>query len=346
MCPDRIRRYLGFNDRLFTALGIPIMGMLIPLIFGGREFSDGTVYWVDAAFSTAYAGLYWVVARELMIRLHRRFPEPEQLRYRIVWLAVFFVPFILAVCGLSYWLIPSSVENGQPIYQTVLMSALLTALIATIYESIYLLSRLRDIQVEREQLLREKIQTELEALRNQVNPHFLFNSLNALADLIHEDAHRAEQYVQELSKVYRYVLEIQQRELIRLHEELAFLDSFLFLLRTRFGDKLQVEFDIPEGLKSRWIVPLSLQLLFENAIKHNVVSAARPLKVRVRAEGYDLVVSNNLQVKPHPEASTGKGLDNLRNRYRLLGERVVEAVSSATEFRVTVPTLAAEIPEV
>lgn len=345
MCPDRIRRYLGFNDRLFTALGIPIMGMLIPLIFGGREFSDGTVYWVDAAFSTGYAGLYWVVARELMIRLHRRFPEPEQLRYRIIWLTLYLVPIILFVCTASKLLIPEDPAFTQPLYQTILMSALLCALVSTIYESIYLLSSIRDIQVEREQLLREKIQTELEALRNQVNPHFLFNSLNALADLIHEDAQRAEKYVQELSKVYRYVLEIQQRELIRLHEELAFLDSFLFLLRARFGDKLQVEFDIPEDLKSRWIVPLSLQLLFENAIKHNVVSAARPLKVRVRAEGYDLVVSNNLQVKPHPEASTGKGLDNLRNRYRLLGERVVETVSSATEFRVTVPTLAAETPE-
>lgn len=344
MRASRLRQLFGFDDRPFTALGIPVMGLLIPLVFGGHRMSDGYGYWIDAAFSTGYAGLYWLVARQAMLRLHRRFPEPEQLRQRVGGLAAVMVPFILAICGLSYTLLPQGAQNVMPFYQSVLMSALLTALVATIYESVYLLSRIRDIQIERERLLREKIQTELEALRHQVNPHFLFNSLNALADLIHEDAGRAERYVQELSRVYRYVLEIQRRELIRLQEELDFLDSYLYLLRTRFGDKLRVELDIPDALRHRWIVPLTLQLLFENAIKHNVVSAARPLLVTVRAEGANLVVSNNLQVRPHPEPSTGQGLDNLRNRYRLLGERVVEAVATAAEFRVTVPTLAAEGP--
>jgi LytS/YehU family sensor histidine kinase len=344
MRAPQLRRLLGFDDRPFTALGIPVMGLLIPLVFGGHRMSDGYGYWIDAAFSTGYAGLYWLVARAVMLRLHRRYPQPEELRQRVAGLAAVMVPFILVICGLSHLLLPDDPQFTQPFYQTVLMSALLTALVATIYESVYLLSRLRDIQIEREQLLREKIQTELEALRHQVNPHFLFNSLNALADLIHEDADRAERYVQELSRVYRYVLEIQRRELIRLQEELDFLDSYLYLLRTRFGDKLQVDLDIPDALRHRWIVPLTLQLLFENAIKHNVVSAARPLRVTVQAEGDRLVVRNNLQVRPHPEPSTGKGLDNLRNRYRLLGERVIEAAATAAEFRVSVPTLGAEGP--
>jgi sensor histidine kinase YesM len=333
---DTLIRHLGFDDRLFVALGIPLTGMLIPVVFKGEAF-NGTPYWMDGAIASVYTALFWLLARGIMLKLHRRYRQPEELRQRLTWLVGIMVPVIVLVSW-GGCKIPGQGE-APPLSQLILMSSFISALIIAIYEGIYLFSRLRDIQVDREKLLREKIQTELEALRNQVNPHFLFNSLNALADLIHEDADRAERYVQELSKVYRYVLEIQQRELIRLHEELDFLDSFLFLLRTRFGDKLQVALDIPENLKTRWIVPLSLQLLFENAIKHNVVSAARPLTVTVRSEGYDLVISNNLQEKPSPEASTGKGLDNLRNRYRLLGDRVVEAVKGATDFEVRIPTL-------
>jgi sensor histidine kinase YesM len=337
--------HIGFDDRLFTLLGIPLLGMLIPVVFGGIGIKAGQLYWVSAAISGGYTAIYWFTARALMIRLHRIYPEADQLGLRVRWLAILFVPFIVAICGLSYVLIPSDYSGGSDFLQSVLMSTILTVSVAGIYESVYLLHRFREVQLEREQLLRERVQTELEALRNQVNPHFLFNSLNTLADLISEDPLRAEQYVQELSKVYRYVLEIQTRELIPMQEELDFLHSYLYLLRTRFGDKIQVHFAIPESLHSRHIVPLSLQLLFENAIKHNVVSEARPLHIEVFSEnGADLMVRNNLQPRQLPagsqDPSTKKGLDNLRNRYRLLANRMVETVATASSFTVVVPTLA------
>lgn len=336
--------HIGFDDRLFTALGIPLIGILIPIVFGGIYFDEGAFYWINAAVSCLYTAIYWFTARALLIRLHRRYPEAEQLGLRVRRLAVLFIPFIIAVCLLSYLLVPEEYGGKSNFLQSVLMSTILTVSVASIYESVYLLHRYREVQLEREQLLRERVQTELEALRNQVNPHFLFNSLNTLADLISEDALRAEQYVQELSKVYRYVLEIQTRELIPMQEELDFLHSYLYLLRTRFGDKIQVHFAIPESLYNRHIVPLSLQLLFENAIKHNVVSEAKPLHIEVYSEnGLDLVVRNHVQPRQLPvngqDHSTKKGLDNLRNRYRLLANRTVETVVSTTTFTVVVPTL-------
>ncbi len=339
-------RHIGFDDRLFTALGIPVIGLLIPVVFGGVYFDEGAYYWSNAGISAIYTSIYWFTARFMMIRLHQRFPNAEQLGLRVRWLAAMFIPFILTICTLSYFLIPEQSPEEQNFLQSVLMSAILTTSVASIYESIYLLNRYREVQVEREQLLREKVQTELEALRSQVNPHFLFNSLNTLADLISEDPVRAEQYVQELSKVYRYILEIQSRELIPMQEELDFLHSYIYLLRTRFGDKLQVRFAIPESLYHRHIVPLSLQLLFENAIKHNVISAARPLLIEVYSEnGTDLVVRNNLQPRQQPDStsenSTKKGLANLRNRYRLLCNRAVETASLTGNFTVVVPTLTA-----
>jgi len=336
--------HIGFDDRLFTAFGIPLIGILIPLVFGGIYFDEGAVYWINVGVSCIYTAIYWFTARALMIRLHRQYPEAEQLGLRVRRLAALFVPFIIAICLLSYLVIPEAYGAKTNFLQSVLMSTILTVSVASIYESVYLLHRYREVQLEREQLLRERVQTELEALRNQVNPHFLFNSLNTLADLISEDAARAEQYVQELSKVYRYVLEIQTRELIPMQEELDFLHSYLYLLRTRFGDKIQVHFAIPENLYNRHIVPLSLQLLFENAIKHNVVSEARPLHIDVYSEnGVDLVVRNNFQPRQHPvnghDHSTKKGLDNLRNRYRLLANRAVETLATTTSFTVVVPTL-------
>ncbi len=337
-------RHIGFNDRLFTLLGIPLVGLLIPIVFGGASIGQGSQYWINAVVSTAYTALYWLSARVLMIHLHRRFPEGDQLGLRVRWMAGLFTPFILLTCTISFYSIPASPNENPNFLQSVLMSSFITLAIAGIYESIYLLQRYRAVQLEREQLLREKMQTELEALRNQVNPHFLFNSLNTLAELISEEPRRAEQYVQELSKVYRYVLEIQNRELIPMQEELDFLHSYIYLLRTRFGDKLRVRFALPESLYHRHIVPLSLQLLFENAIKHNVVSAANPLLIEVFSEnGKDLVVRNNLQPRQQPameqETSTRKGLNNLRNRYRLLSNQVLEVAETAGSFTVVVPTL-------
>lgn len=200
--------------------------------------------------------------------------------------------------------------------------------------------RWRDSLLEAEQLRRENIQSQLDGLKSQVNPHFLFNSLNTLVYLIPEDPTRAVQFVERMAKVYRYILEIQDKPLISLGEELAFLKSYFFLLQARFGDNLRVEFDTPVCTSVQWqVVPLALQLLLENVIKHNIISSDKPLTITCRVEADSFIMTNNLQRKHQVSPSTQVGLQNIMNRYAFFTDRTVTISETAEHFSVTLPLL-------
>lgn len=156
------------------------------------------------------------------------------------------------------------------------------------------------------------------ALKTQVNPHFLFNNLNTLCSIIPENPEQAVDFVQQLSKVYRHILEVKDEKSIPLKEEMAVLEAYAFLLKTRFGDNLEINMEVDPTKMEDMIVPLSLQLLMENAIKHNIVSQDKPLKIIVKVIDGNLVVTNNLQKKNQIIESTGIGLTNIRNRYKLI----------------------------
>jgi CheY-like chemotaxis protein len=176
------------------------------------------------------------------------------------------------------------------------------------------------LNAERQQ--KENILSQFESLKNQVNPHFLFNSLNALAALVHEDADLAERFITKLTKVYRYILEYRQVAVIALEEELRVIQDYCFLQEIRFGDSLEMVITIPEHYLSWQVPPLTIQMLVENAIKHNVVSRTRPLMVEVFVDETDyLVVRNNYQKREELVPSTGIGLRNLEGRYRFLTDR-------------------------
>ena len=172
-----------------------------------------------------------------------------------------------------------------------------------------------------------------------MNPHFLFNNLNTLLSLIPENPKHAADFVQQLSKVYRHILEVKDEKSILLRKEMEVLEAYYFLLKTRFGENLTVNIDIPCEKLDKQVVPLSLQLLMENAIKHNIVSESRPLLVNIFTENGSLVFDNNLQMKNQVSESTGIGLDNIRNRYKLLGNKQVKVTETATNFTVSIPLI-------
>ncbi|WP_462253004.1 sensor histidine kinase [Ferruginibacter sp.] len=176
-------------------------------------------------------------------------------------------------------------------------------------------------------------------VRTQVNPHFLFNNLNTLSSLIPENPKHAVDFVQQLSKVYRHILDVKDEKSILLKDELEVLNAYTFLLKTRFEKNLEVNINIPPEKMQQKIVPLSLQILMENAIKHNIVSSGKPLQINVFTENGSLVVSNNLQMKNQINESTGIGLDNIRNRYKLISERPVKVTESETNFTVSIPLI-------
>jgi PAS domain S-box-containing protein len=185
---------------------------------------------------------------------------------------------------------------------------------------------------------KENLQTRFDVLKQQVNPHFLFNSLNVLTSLIRVEPELAEKFTEQLAKVYRYVLENKDNELVALSTELDFLDAYIFLLNIRFLDKLRVNVAIPENKKSAEVIPLAVQLLIENAIKHNSMSKKSPLVIDIYIdEQCNLNVINNLQEREARITSTGVGLKNIQNRYKLLNNSVPEFIKTETQFIARIP---------
>jgi PAS domain S-box-containing protein len=187
-------------------------------------------------------------------------------------------------------------------------------------------------------LQKENLQSQFEVLRQQVNPHFLFNSLNVLTSLIKLDPDLAEQFTEHLSKVYRYVLENKDNDLVSLQTELDFLDAYIFLLHIRFMDKIEVKVSISDAKRELLILPLALQLLIENAIKHNSMSKKNPLIIEIAIDSNNvLMVENNLQERESHMASTGVGLRNIAHRYQLLEMPEPEFIKTETKFIARVP---------
>ncbi|MEO0894886.1 MAG: histidine kinase [Bacteroidota bacterium] len=168
---------------------------------------------------------------------------------------------------------------------------------------------------------KERMLARFETLKNQVNPHFLFNSLNVLSSLVHEDPELAESFISKLTRVYRYVLDLKDETLVPLERELNFASSYFFLQQIRFGNNLQMYIEVPEIHKQLLLPPLSLQLLMENAIKHNIISGENPLRIELFLEKHEFVVRNNFQARKEMIHSTGIGQSNLREQYRLLTDR-------------------------
>lgn len=196
------------------------------------------------------------------------------------------------------------------------------------------------VQVRAERLEKENVQAQFAALKSQVNPHFLFNSLSILSSLVHADAELSEKFIDQLSRAYRYILEQKDNERVLLRTELEFIQAYRFLLNIRFENKFDVLITVPEADQTRYsIAPLTLQLLVENAVKHNRMSAKEPLKVHILLDQDCLVVKNNLQPRPQSETSTGMGLQNIITRYALLTERPVWVGESEGNFVVKIPLL-------
>ncbi len=209
---------------------------------------------------------------------------------------------------------------------------------AFVFATISFFMHWQKTRLEAERLQKELASHRYNMLKNQVNPHFLFNSLNVLSDLVHEDANLSEKYIQQLSKIYRYILDSSKHQIVPLTKELAFIESYTFLLKIRFGEKIKIHLDV-EAPESDFIVPVSVQMLIENAVKHNQVTSSSPLVVRIFQEQGNICVRNTLRKRLTHEDSSGTGLDNLRAQYKLLANRPINVEQTKDFFKVCLPIL-------
>lgn len=252
--------------------------------------------------------------------------------------------FTISVILLVIYIIATNpeVNFGNINWYRVLKNAVRATGIALIIITVFIarswLYEWKHAALEAEKLKSENLASQYQSLKDQLNPHFLFNSLNVLSNLVYESADKSAEFIQQLSRIYRYVLDVQHEELVSLEMEIDFAVNYLSLQKIRFEQSLEFHIDVYHT--NGWMIPpLSLQLLLENAIKHNVASETRPLKIWIGIQDEKLIVKNNFQPKIEKETHSGIGLENISKRYNLLSETSPEIIQTEREFIVKLPLL-------
>lgn len=278
--------------------------------------------------------------------LNRRLPFEKNIRWRIIvqvlggWSIV--KTFFLAVgYGVLHY-ITADIPILTTKYSFIIVGMMIF-LVNTVaclgFIASHLLKRWQENAVRTAQLEKEKVQVQLDSLKNQISPHFLFNSLSSLDSLIDDNPQLARQFLQQLSKVFRYVLQHKEKTLVPLETELAFIKNYVSLLQTRFDGAFRMECRLDSDALDQYIVPVTLQILIENAIKHNVISEALPLTIHLTSHDGFLELANGIHRKRQVETSNGQGLENLRLLYSYLSPKAVEFTEENDIFRVRIPLL-------
>jgi two-component system, LytTR family, sensor kinase len=227
-----------------------------------------------------------------------------------------------------------------PIKLTLTYATLANLLFHLINAAWHYMRQYKSKELEAEELKRSNMQAQLQAVNNQINPHFLFNNLNVLSGLVLTDPKEANRFTEAFSQVYRYILSAQDKELVAVNDELDFIQPYLFLLQKRFPGGLRITMDVSEEAKKLYMVPAALQMLIENAIKHNITSSSKPLSIDIYANGTNtLRIKNNLQPKITKEPSSSIGLQNINQRYGLLFDKAITVENDEKHFAVTLPLI-------
>lgn len=327
-------------------LAMPLIGTaLLSVLYGNRIFEDGRV-WLLAFPMLWILGLStWYLHVRYENWVTSKFPGLEQSRRRILQKAlvvllvmspavviIFFLFDLLHVLGYEWR--PEHLTSGLLIGYSVNLVFL------SLWEAVYIMEKHKESIAEKEVLQQMSLQQEFDVLKSQVNPHFLFNCFNTLSSLIAEDPQRADSFLNELSKVYRYLLRSNESSLSTLENEMRFIESYFQLLKTRHGEAVQFQVEIDPRFNTYLLPSLSLQLLVENAVKHNVLSKNKPLMIDIFTTAANrLVVSNNLQRRTKKGPSNRIGLDNIRTKYELLRQRGFQVMEDSKSFTVVLPLI-------
>lgn len=325
---------------------MPLMDLgLNHILFGDRLFHDAKIWLISFPLIWLVGLVIWHGHVVYDQWAERRYPEISQSNKRILMkcLVIFLImaPGNLFIVMLydAFHILGYTMENGD-MEKTVLVGFGINVIFLTLWEAIYIMEKNRESLAEKEILKQMSLQQEFEVLKSQVNPHFLFNCFNTLSSLIAEDAGKAEVFLDELSKVYRYLLRNNESGLSTLQGELRFIRSYFGLLKTRHGEAVQFQIETDKRYDNYLLPSLSLQLLVENAVKHNVLSRNIPLTIEIfTTAGNRLVVNNNLQRRTVKSASNRIGLENIKAKYELLKQKGFQVMEDNKNFTVVLPLI-------
>ncbi len=335
----------GIKYRFVFILLLAVYSYLNILFTVGEKLFDFYIqpFYLFGILAVVVLGV-WELNRLTELKLDKLYAFAKQRIHPLIILFVFSMINVVIVSVLSIELLyivlnmPLQVHDN---HLTLLMAFgfRVNLFLNCINAIVYYMNRLKKTQLEAEQLRKISIEAQFESLRNQINPHFLFNCFNVLSTLVYKDADTSAKFIAQLSRVYRYLIYNQEKNVVQLKDELTFLEAYLYLLKIRFGENIIVERETSLNSENFYVAPAVLQMLIENAIKHNVVSRKNPLRIKLVFDTGWITVSNNLQEKEVKETSTQVGLKNISARYGFLSDQPVKIERSKDQFTVKIPLL-------
>lgn len=334
------------KEKLIGVLIIPPVAIVINyFVFGPLYFQQWRYFLIPTLVTSVVVLIIYILCGMIATILLNRFPEYHQTFKRIGIELVCFVGVMIAAITILFYGYDYIDIQGMPVrmenyWWVVLVGATCNLLATSLNEGAAFFEKWREVVDESNQLKKENLQSQLEGLKGQVNPHFLFNSLNSLSSLISVDPDQAEKFLDEMSKVYRYLLRTNEEGLTTLEAEMHFIHSYFHLLKTRYGDGLEMELRINDKYSCYQLPPLTLQMLVENAVKHNMILKDSPLHILIMTTNSGkLVVTNNLQRKDRMVSSNKVGLTNIVKKYRLMKKEEISVRDDGKEFAVIVPLI-------
>jgi sensor histidine kinase YesM len=338
-----------FNDEIFKWVGIPATGITAFSLSAYLNIAfqkPGDYVWNLAYFIFVSFAL-WYGTLHISFLLHHRISKVKKilvkilLRYAVIIFCTFSISYIL----LQGWnkIFHHSAYQNRDLLMVQLVLTFISILVASIYETVYLNKEKETGLVRIERVEKQKIQAQLDALKSQIDPHFIFNSLNTLSYLISFDPAKAKLFNDSLAKVYRYILINKEKDMVPLKEEIEFASNNYYLLRIRYQTGLRMSIKMNDIVAENYLIPpLSLQTLIENAIKHNHFSDKVPLKISINISREDITVTNNRRIKRFEVNSSKIGLMNLNERYKLIVNKSIAIDEKPESFSVTLPLLISE----
>lgn len=320
--------------------------MVIPLVTGMINFQALSLWQIKLSilYTIGIAFIIWEGNRYLLFTLRSYFDWFNKPVRKIVVLvsavSAYTIPVSALLLVIWYKIFNGGIVDWDVIATITLIIMICVLFITHVYETVFLVLEAESEKLKKEQLERARAEAELEALKNQIDPHFIFNSLNALSHLIEKDPVKAKRFNDNMADVYRYILQNKARELVLLHEEMEFLNDFFSLLKIRFEEAMQLQINIDRAVYDHYLIPpISLQILVENAIKHNEFSDAVPLVITIDMQNDELIIHNQVRKKILRKASSRIGLQNLGERYKLTTSKEISVKESSHDFTVSLPVL-------
>lgn len=335
------------NDKWFRFLGIPFIAFMGHIIFYNRNDAGDQRFgfWIIYLLSVAETMILWEVNRLVFLYYRNRFPDLHETKQRILHAFIASMIVTIVLRALNIYLYDQTKFWGhrfplEAYLHAIAVALLFVIVVGGVYEATYYFRSWKDTAVEAEALKKENLQTQFDSLKVQINPHFLFNSLGSLSSLIEENPKQAQTFVNEMASVYRYLLQSNEKGLVTLQNEINFIEAYTGMLTTRFPEGLRVTIDVHEEDREKLIPPLTLQLLLENAVKHNAVLASKPLYITINSDNRNILrVCNNLQPKTSAVHSNKMGLHNIITKYKLLNQPEVAVLQTDDSFCVALPLI-------